>query len=164
MVKCQAQLDSESPDWSASACHVGRRQRQRSAGAQRRVAGTGVGPVVQDQDDGVVEGAAPGVEFACGVALGAAVVLAVAAEAAEGGGVGAGFGEEVAAVAECMGPFAQPGPCGDEAAVTEFPGGAAYPGGDVVAAAEFPRGGDHLLVVPVAAQVRQVTRGAQGTV
>src|SRR5262249_58750534 len=94
---CQGLVDGESPVWSAPARHVGRRQRQRSAGAQRRVAGTGVGPGVQDQDDGLVEGAAPRVEFATRVSLGAAVVLTVAAQAAESGGITAGFGEEVPA-------------------------------------------------------------------
>jgi hypothetical protein len=62
---------------------------EREPGAGGGVASWGVGPGVQDQDAGVVEGAAPGVAFALGVALGAAVGLAVAAQPSEGGGVAA---------------------------------------------------------------------------
>src|SRR5215472_1961776 len=64
-----------------------------------RVSGSGVGPGLDDQDDGSVEGAAPGVAFAAGVAFGAAVVGAGLAELAEGDRVPLGFGQEVAAVA-----------------------------------------------------------------
>ena len=53
-------------------------------------------------------GPAPRVAFAVGVALGAAVVGAGLAELAEGDGVAAGFGEEVAAVAEHVGPGPEP--------------------------------------------------------
>ena len=91
-----------------SASPIGRGERERGSVALGRVAGSGVGPGVEDQDDGVIEWAAPGVVFAAGVAVGAAVVLAVAAQASEGGGVAAGFGEEVASVAEHVRPFAQP--------------------------------------------------------
>ena len=66
---------------------------------------------MQDQDDVLVEGAAPGVAFAAGVALLAAVFGAGAAQDSEGGGVAAGFGEEVAAVAEHVRPPAEPGRC-----------------------------------------------------
>jgi hypothetical protein len=49
------------------------------------VAGPCIGPGGPDQDDGVVEGAAPGVVFAAGVVvLLAAVFLSGAAELAEG--------------------------------------------------------------------------------
>src|SRR5215472_14959844 len=92
---------------------ISRGEREFSGGSSG-VAGSGVGPGVQDQDDGLVEEAAPRVEFACRVALSAAVVLAVAAQTAEGGGVAAGFGKKVPAVAERVRPFAQPGPRGDE--------------------------------------------------
>ncbi len=104
--------------WSCAWARAGRGEGELPAGGDG-VAGSGVGPGVQDQDHGVVEGAAPGVALALGVVLGAAVALAVAAQLAEGGGVAAGFGEEVPAVAEGVGPFAQPGPGGDEAAVAE---------------------------------------------
>lgn len=96
------------------------------------VAGSGVGPGVHDQDHGVIERATPGIALALGMPLGAAVGLAVAAQLAEGSGVAARFGEEVPAVAEHVGPFAQPGPGGDVAAVAEFPGGATDAGGDGV--------------------------------
>src|SRR5262245_6756502 len=64
----------------------------------RAVAGSGVSPGADDQDDGLVQWAAPWVAFATGVAFGAAVVGAGAAELAEGDRVAVGFGEEVAAV------------------------------------------------------------------
>ena len=64
------------------------------------VPGAVVGPGLEDQDDGVVEGASPGVVFAVGVALCLAVLEAGSAQRAEGDGVAAGFGEEVAAPAE----------------------------------------------------------------
>ena len=60
------------------------------------VVGAGALPGADDQDDGVVERAAPGVGFAVGVTLGAAVVAAGGAELAEGDGVAAALGEEVA--------------------------------------------------------------------
>lgn len=72
-----------------------RRGERELGGGGDAVAGSGVGPGVQDQDDGVVEGAAPGVAFPGRVVLSAGVVLAVAAQPREGGGVAAGFGEEV---------------------------------------------------------------------
>jgi len=55
--------------------------------------------------------------------LAPAMFGAGAAQLAEGYGVAAGFGEEVAAVAEGMGPFAQPGPGRGELPSAEFPGG-----------------------------------------
>ena len=76
-------------------------------------AGAFVGPDDgQDQDDGLVQGAAPGVAVGVRGASGAAVVGAGLAELAEGDGVAAGFGEEVAAVAEHVrpGPVAGGGP------------------------------------------------------
>src|SRR5262249_58245417 len=73
------------------------------------VAGSGVGPGVQDQDDGVVEGASPGVAFAEGVPLGAAVVLAVAAQTAEGGGVAAGVWGGEAARGRAVGALSRAG-------------------------------------------------------
>ena len=72
------------------------------------VAGSGVGPGAEDQDDGLVQRAAPGVAFAAGVAFGAAVVGAGGAELAEGDRVAAGFGQEVAAVAEHVRPLPEP--------------------------------------------------------
>jgi hypothetical protein len=76
------------------------------------IAGIGVatadaGPVLDDQDDGVVERAAPGVVLAVGVAQASAVFAAFGAELAEGYRVGAGFGQAVPAVAQGMCPFAQ---------------------------------------------------------
>src|ERR1043166_6669914 len=59
----------------------------------------------QDQDDGLVQGSAPGVAVSVRGAQGAAVVRAGGAELAEGDGVAAGFGEEVAAVAEHVRPL-----------------------------------------------------------
>ena len=58
-------------------------------------AGAFVGPDGgQDQDDGLVQGAAPGVAVGVRGAGGAAVVGAGSAELAEGDGVAAGFGEK----------------------------------------------------------------------
>src|SRR5579875_3036666 len=99
------------------------------------VAGSGVGPGLDDQDDGLVQGAAPGVAFAAGVVLLAPVVGAGLAELAEGDRVAAGFGQEVAAVAEHVRPGTEP-----------LAAGAA-------SAAELPGGGDHLPVVGRAAQL-----------
>src|SRR5262249_53923880 len=96
----QAMLDSEVARRSVAACHVGRRQRKLSAGRAGRVAGPGVAPVGEHQDHVLVEGAAPGVEFAVRPALALAVLGAGAAELAEGDRVAPGFGQEVAAVAE----------------------------------------------------------------
>ena len=48
------------------------------------VAGAVVGPGLEDQDDGLVEGPSPGVVFAFGVVLAFAVLEAGAAELAEG--------------------------------------------------------------------------------
>src|SRR5262245_57378306 len=95
--------------WRASvlACAGGGGEREMGGGGGG-VAGSGVGPGGDDQDDGFVEGAAPGVAFAAGVAFGAAVLGAGAAELAEGDGVAAGFGEEVATVAEHVRPGPEP--------------------------------------------------------
>ena len=71
-----------------------------------------VGPCGQDQDRGFLERATPGVVFAMRVALLAAVFSTGAAELAEGDRVAAGFGKEVAAVAEHVRPLAEPGPGG----------------------------------------------------
>src|ERR1035438_8180703 len=103
---------------------VGRGEGERGAGPGG-VAGAVVGPGGEDQDDALLEGAAPGVAFAVGVALGAAVLGAGGAELAEGDGVAAGFGEEVAAVAEHVRPFAQPGrgQAGGEPAPAQLPPG-----------------------------------------
>ena len=98
------------------------------------VASSGVGPGLEDQDSGLVYGPSPGIAFAVRVALLAAVVGAGGAEFAEGDGVAARFGQEVAAVAEHVGPLPKP----------PFAGPAF--------AAELPGGGDHLLVVRRAAQ------------
>ena len=73
----------------------------------------------QDQDDGLVQGAAPGVAVGVRGPGGAAVVGAGGAELAEGDGVAAGFGEEVAAVAEHVRPGPEPG--------AELPGGGDQP-------------------------------------
>jgi len=75
-------------------CPSGRSERKLgpcSAG----VAGAVVGPVREDQDHGLIQRAAPRVVLAVRVALGAAVVLAFAAQVAEGDRVAAGLGEEV---------------------------------------------------------------------
>src|SRR5215472_6413321 len=116
---------------------------ERELGAGSGAAAACVGPGLEDQDHGLIERAAPRVAFAAWVPLGFAVFGAVAAQAAEGGGVAARFGQEVAAVAEHVRPLAQPGPARDELAVVDFPGGTAQPSGDVGADAEFPRGSDH---------------------
>src|SRR5215831_11003287 len=108
------------------------------------VAGAVVGPAFDDEHDGVIDRAAPRVVFAVGVVLTYAVFGAGAAELAEGDGVAAGFGEEVAAVAEGVCPFAQPGP-----------------GRGEFASAELPGGGDHGLVVAVASQGGDVLGGPQ---
>src|SRR5215469_10045103 len=81
---------------------------QLSAGRGCVVTGSGVGPGGQDQDDGLIEWPSPGVAFAVWVALGAAVAGACGAELAEGDRVAAGFGQEVAAVAEHMRPLPEP--------------------------------------------------------
>ena len=60
------------------------------------VAGALVAPVGQNQDDSVIEGPSPGVAFPVWVASGLRCSVRAAAELAEGGGVAAGFGEEVA--------------------------------------------------------------------
>ena len=58
---------------------------------------------------GVVGGAHDGVGVGLVLLVVAAVADAVVAEQGEGDGVAAGFGEEVAAEAEHVGPAAQPG-------------------------------------------------------
>src|SRR5215471_3242419 len=108
------------------------------------VAGAVVGPVLDDEHDSVVDRAAPRVAQAIGVVLLFAVFGAGAAELAEGDGVAAGLGEEVAAVAEGVCPFAQPGP-----------GRGKFP------SAELPGGGDHGPVVAVAPQGGDVLGGPQ---
>src|SRR5579859_6975376 len=70
------------------------------------VAGAFVGPLSKYQDHGLIEGTAPGVAFAVWVSELSTVLLAFAAQVAECGGVAAGFGEEVPAVAEGVRPFA----------------------------------------------------------
>jgi len=105
------------------------------------LAGSGVGPDGgQDQDDGLIEGSAPGITVCAEGPGGAAVVGAGLTELAEGGGVAAGFGQEVAAVAEHVRPGPAPG---------------CVPG-----AAELPGGGDHPPVMRGAAQVAEVGFGA----
>ena len=94
--------------------------------------------MLDDQDDGFVQGTAPGVAFAAGVAFGAAVVGAGRAELAEGDRVPPGFGQEVAAVAEHVRPVPEPGVAG------------------LASAAELPGGDDHPLLVGRAAQVLDV--------
>src|SRR5262245_13117865 len=79
-----------------------------SAGGCQGVTGTGVGPGLEDHDDGLVEGTTPGVAFTVRMTLGAAVVGASFAELAEGDRVAAGFGQEVAAVAEHVRPLPEP--------------------------------------------------------
>ena len=62
----------------------------------------GVGPGgAEDQDDGLVQGTVPGVAARGGGPGGAAVVGACLAELAEGDGVAAGFGQEVADPRSC---------------------------------------------------------------
>src|SRR5262245_14530352 len=107
---------------------------QLSAGRGCVVAGSGVGPGGQDQDDGVIEWPAPGVAFAAWVALGAAVAGAGGAKLAEGDRVAAGFGQEVAAVAEHVRPLPEPCVAG------------------CLPRAQVPGGGDHGPVVARAAQ------------
>jgi len=81
------------------------------------------------------------------MALLTAVFGAGVAELAEGDRVAAGFREDVAAVAEGVCPFAQPG-----AGRAEFP------------SPEFPGGGDHGPVVAVASQSGDVLGGPQRAV
>jgi len=114
---------------------------QLSAECCRGVAGSGVGPGLQDEDLGVIERSAPRVAVALGMPLLAAVVGAGFAELAEGDGVAAGFGQEVAAVAEHVRPGPAPG---------------SGPGGT-----ELPGGGDHPPVVGRAAQVAEVAIAAE---
>ena len=76
-------------------------RRRRGDGAADAFVGPDDG---QDQDDGLVQGAAPGVAVGVRGPGGAAVVGAGGAELAEGDGVAAGFGQEVAAVAEHVRP------------------------------------------------------------
>ena len=82
----------------------------------------------------LVEVAAPGVFLAVGVPLGAAVGEAVLAEPGEGGGIALALGEEVAAVAEHVGP----------------PVEAELRGGGVLA--QFPANGDEPLAMSAAAK------------
>jgi hypothetical protein len=107
------------------------------------VAGSGVGPGAEDEHDGLVEGASPGVAFTVRVALLATVAGASLPEMAEGDGVTAEFGEEVAALAEHVGPVAEPRIAGR------------------VPAAELTGGGDHLLVMAGAAQPGEVEGGPE---
>src|SRR5690242_12781775 len=93
---------------------------QLSAGRGGGVADAFVGPDDgQDQDDGLVQGATPGVAVGVRGTGGAAVVGAGGAQLAEGDGVAAGFGEEVTAVAEHV----RPGP----ASGAELPGSGDQP-------------------------------------
>jgi myo-inositol-1(or 4)-monophosphatase len=108
------------------------------------VSGACVRPVLENQHGGLIDRAAPRVAFAAWMALAFAVLGAGAAELPEGDGVAAGFGEEVAAVAEGVGPFAQPGP-----------------GRGEPPAPQLPRGGDHRPVVGIAAQGGDVLGGPQ---
>src|SRR5215472_16566888 len=125
-------------DAAVLACAGGGGERELDVSGVAGVAGSGVGPGADDQGDGFVDGQSPGVPFAAGVAFGATVVGAGAAELAEGDRVAAGFGQEVAAITEHVRPG--PEPC--------LPGAAL--------AAELPGGGDHPLVVGLAAQVLDV--------
>src|SRR5690349_20445200 len=108
------------------------------------VPGAVISPVLEDKHGGVVDRAAPGVVFAVWVVLALAVFGSGVAELPEGDRVAAGFSEEVAAVAESMCPFAQPGP-----------------GWGEFSAAEFPGGGDHRPVVAVAPECGDVLGGPQ---
>src|SRR6266498_5757500 len=98
------------------------------------VAGAVIGPGLEDQDHGFVEGAGPGVALTLRVTLLLAVLGAGAAELAEGDRIAAGFGQEVTAPSQGVGASAEP----------------------VVASGtgrgELPGGGHHLLVMPGAAQ------------
>src|SRR5712691_5773875 len=71
------------------------------------VAGSGVLPGGHDQDGVLAEVAAPGIFLAVGVAFASPVVGAGLAQLREGDRVAAGFGEEVAAVAEHVGPLVE---------------------------------------------------------
>src|SRR6266568_5229415 len=128
---CQGLIDGKSPVKLASTCHVGRRERERSAGCSRAVTGSGVAPDGdgEDQNDGFIEWPAPGIAAGGGGPGGAAVVGACGAELAEGDRVAAGFGQGVAAVAEHVCPGPEPMLAGR------------------VAAAKLPGGGDHPPVV-----------------
>ena len=66
LVWCQGGINGESPMRLPGTCHVSRRERQLSAGCGRVVAGSGVGPGLEDKDLGVIERTAPGVAFASG--------------------------------------------------------------------------------------------------
>ena len=130
--------------WSCSVFHLALVLAGTGSGSEREfsvsgggVAGSGVGPGPQDQDDGFVHGSSPGSRSPPGWFC-APVVGAGFAELAEGDRVAAGFGQEVAAVAEHVRPGPEP----------FLPGRAL--------AAELPGGGDHPLVVGRAAQVLDV--------
>src|SRR5690348_3445909 len=103
----------------------GRRCGQLSAGRGGGVADAFVGPDGgEDQDDGLVQGAAPGVAVSVRRPGGAAVLSAGGAELAEGDGVAARFGQEVTAVTEHV----RPGPAaGAGAGGPELPGGGDQP-------------------------------------
>ena len=106
------------------------------------VPGSGVLPGAGGQDDAVVEGPTPGVEFAARVPLGAAVVDAGPAQRGEGDRITARLGQEVASVAQGVGPPVEP----------ERGGGRFF--------AEGPGGGDEPLVVLVAGQCVDLNSGA----
>ena len=110
------------------------------------VAGSGVGPGGDDEDQGVIDGAAPRVAFTVGVVLSAAVRAAGSTQGAEGDGVAAGFCQEVAAAAEHVRPAAEPRIAGR------------------VLAAELPGGGDHPLEMRGTAQGAQVKVGADARI
>ena len=123
-----------------SASSRGEREFSISISSGGGVAGSGVGPGPDDQDDGFVQGAAPGVTFTIWVVLLTAVLGTGLAKLAEGDGVAAGFGEEVAAVAEHVCSLPEPGVTG------------------LAFAAELPRGDDHLPVVGRAAKAGDLDR------
>src|SRR5215468_3572575 len=106
------------------------------------MSGSGVLPGADGQDDGVIKAPTPGVEFAAGMPLGAAVVGAGPAQRGEGDRVAAGLGQEVAPVAEGVGPPVEP-----------------EPGGGRVFA-ECPGGGDEPLVVLAAGESVDLGTGA----
>ena len=68
------------------------------------VPGSGIFPGADSQHYAVIERPAPGIALAAGMAGGAEVVDAGAAQGGEGDRVAVGFGQEVAAVAEGMRP------------------------------------------------------------
>ena len=105
---CQVWLDSGSVRRSVGACHVGRDQGKLSAGCTKAVAGARIREVLEHQDHALIEGTAPGVEFAVGPALRLAVLGALAADVAEDDRVAAGFGDGVPAVAELVSVAAEP--------------------------------------------------------